>query len=207
MTSEVFNQDCMIGMAQYPDKYFDLAVVDPPYGLGKKLTSGGTWASKYSDKDSAWDIAPPPEYFIELKRISKNYIVWGGNYFSDKLIGSRCFLVWRKIQMLGMHTMADCELALTSFDKNAKIFDSNTSQNRIHPTQKPIELYKWIYHNYLPHGGKVIDTHLGSGSNRIAAHSAGNIDFVGYELDKDYFEASEKRYQQFISQQVMQFPL
>jgi len=137
----IYQGDCMELMSGLDDKYFDLAVVDPPYGIGDaKLTSGGTWASKYNKGDCAWDVAPSHEYFEALKRASKNWIVWGGNYFSHELEGARCFIVWRKLQMLGMHTMADCELALTSFDKNAKIFDGNNSADRIHPTQKPIKL-------------------------------------------------------------------
>jgi len=189
----IYNADCMEIMSRYEDNYFDLAVVDPPYGIGEKLTSGGTWASKYSSKDSDWDIAPKQDYFDELQRVSKNYIVWGGNYFSHNLKSSRCFIVWRKLQMLGMHTMADCELALTSFDKNAKIFDGNNSKDRIHVCQKPVKLYNWIYKNYAKEGQKILDTHLGSGSNAISAHYAKMGEFVGCELDKDYYEASIRR--------------
>ena len=189
----IHNADCMEIMAGYEDNYFDLAVVDPPYGIGKKLTSGGTWADKYSKKDSDWDIAPSKEYFDELQRVSKNYIVWGGNYFSHNLKGARCFIVWRKLQMLGMHTMADCELALTSFDKNAKIFDGNNSRDRIHVCQKPIKLYDWIYANYADPDQKILDTHLGSGSNAIAAHYAKMGEFVGCELDEDYFKSACER--------------
>ena len=201
--SEVFNEDCMIGMARYPDKYFDLAVVDPPYGIGDSmLTSGGTWAAKYNTGDAKWDVKPTMEYFNELFRVSKNQIVWGANYFTDSLPPSRCFLIWDKIAHLP--TMADCEFAWTSFDKNAKICKvlraTQSDEMRIHICQKPIKLYDWIYKKYLPQGGKVIDTHLGSGSNRIAADKAGNIDFVGYELDKDYYEAQEKRWKGFKAQ-------
>jgi site-specific DNA-methyltransferase (adenine-specific) len=197
------NMDCMEFMARYPDKYFELAIVDPPYGIGdKKLTSGGTWANKYKKGDCSWDINLDESYFSELFRVSKNWIIWGGNYYSDKIPGNRCFIVWRKLQMLGMHTMADCELALTSLDKNAKIFDGNNSQDRIPPTQKPVALYKWLLNNYAKSGDKILDTHLGSGSSRIAAYDLG-FDFYSCELDKDYFQAQEKRFQEFANQQRM----
>lgn len=200
----IHNADCMEIMNQYEDNYFDIAIVDPPYGIGEKLTSGGTWANKYSKKDSAWDIAPKQDYFDELQRVSKNYIVWGGNYFSHNLTGSRCFIVWRKLQMLGMHTMADCELALTSFDKNAKIWDGNNATDRIHVCQKPIDLYNWIYANYAEEGQKILDTHLGSGSNAIAAHYA-KMHFVGCELDPDYYKASIERIKKETAQLAFDF--
>ena len=196
--SEVYNMDCIEGMKQYPDKYFDLAVVDPPYGLGdKKLTQGGTWASKYKAGDAAWDIAPNKEYFDELFRVSKEQIVWGGNYF--ELPGTRCFIIWDKVAH--METMADCEFAWTSLDRNAKIFKHvrNTAEQRIHICQKPIKLYDWIFSNYTKEGDKILDTHLGSGSSRIAANKAG-LNFVGFEIDKEYFDAQNKRYNDFIKQ-------
>jgi site-specific DNA-methyltransferase (adenine-specific) len=189
----IYQGDCMEYMAGLKDKEFDLAIVDPPYGLGdKKLTQGGTWASKYKKGDCAWDVAPSSDYFLELQRATKNWIVWGGNYFSHELPAARCFIVWRKLQMLGMHTMADCELALTSFDKNAKIWDGNNAPDRIHPTQKPKELYEWLLHNYAKPEQRILDTHLGSGSSAIAAYYFG-CEFVGVELDPDYFEAACKR--------------
>ena len=202
-TSVVHNADCMDIMAQYPDKYFDLAVVDPPYGLGEKLTQGGTWASKYAKQDASWDLVPSNEYWQELFRVSRNQIVWGGNYFN--LPANRCFIIWDKVAH--MDTLADCEYAWTSFDKNAKIFKHtrNTTETRIHICQKPTKLYDWIYKNYLPNGGNVIDTHLGSGSNRIAADKAGNINFVGVELDKEYFEAQERRWANYKQQLTIQF--
>jgi site-specific DNA-methyltransferase (adenine-specific) len=189
----------MEAMKKFPDKFADLAICDPPYGLGDNiLTQGGTWASKYSKGDAAWDIAPPPqEYFTELMRVSKQQIIWGGNYFT--LPANRCFLIWDKVAH--MNTLADCEYAWTSFDKNAKIFKHvrNTSEERIHITQKPVRLYKWLLKNYAKRGDKILDTHLGSGSSRIAAFDMG-FDFWGYELDKDYFEAQEKRFQNHIAQ-------
>jgi len=187
--------DCMVFMKDVPDKFYELAVVDPPYGIGdKKLTQGGTWASKYKKGDCDWDVAPSLDYFRELQRVSKNWIIWGGNYFTHYIKGSRCFIVWRKLQMLGMHTMADCELALTSFDKNAKIFDSNNSENRIHPTQKPIKLYEWLLMNYAKEGDKILDTHGGSQSSRIACYNLGYaLDII--ELDKEYFDQGNKRFE------------
>lgn len=177
-------------MARYPDKYFDLAIVDIPYGLGDKLTQGGTWANKYKKGDADWDKLPTKAYFDELFRISKNQIIWGGNYV--KLPATRCFLIWDKIAQ--MDTMADCELAWTSFDKNAKIFRHlrNTSEKRIHITQKPVALYKWLLDKYAKQGDKILDTHLGSGSIAIACHDYG-FDLTACELDKEYFEQAMKR--------------
>jgi len=198
-SSEVYLMDCLDGMRHYPDEYFDLAVVDPPYGIGdKKLTQGGTWASKYKTGDAKWDVKPPYDYFIELFRVSKNQIIWGANYFSE-LPECRCFLIWDKIAH--METMADCEFAWTSFNKNAKIFKHvrNTSEQRIHITQKPIKLYEWIFQKYAERGYRVLDTHLGSGSSRIAANKA-SLDFVGFEIDPEYFEAQEKRWRNFTAQ-------
>ena len=206
--SEAYLMDCMDYMATIPDKWFDLAVVDPPYGLGNKLTSGGTWSVKWQDKGADWDKAPSKEYWKQLFRVSKNWIVFGGNYFIEHLPNCRNFIAWHKPYMDGMHSMCNVELAFTSFDLNAKkvsINKDNGTDERIHVTQKPIKLYSWIYHNYLPQGGKVIDTHLGSGSNRIAADKAGNIDFYATEIDKDYFEAQEKRWREYKSQAVLTF--
>ena len=200
---ELLHADCMDVMAEYPDNYFDLACVDPPYGIGTKLTSGGTWAAKYTEKDSRWDIAPKTEYFTELFRVSKNWIIWGGNYFTHLIPPSRCFSTWVKPQMLGMHTMADCELALTSFDRNAKIFNpTKGGEIRIHPTQKPVKLYQWLLTTYAKEGDRILDTHLGSGSSAIAAHYAG-FDFLGCELDEDYYNAAVERFHAETAQQAL----
>lgn len=206
MNSVVYNTDCLAAMKEYPDGYFDLAVVDPPYGIGMDGGNVGyKGANNFVKKN--WDSKTPEfEYFDELRRISKNQIIWGGNYFT--LPPSRCFLVWDKGEGFYNRTYAECELAWTSFDANTvKVkYDplaKGDYRGKIHPTQKPVLLYEWIYINYLPQGGKVIDTHLGSGSNRIAAHKAGNIDFTGYEIDTDYFNAQEKRFKQFVSQTVL----
>jgi site-specific DNA-methyltransferase (adenine-specific) len=193
-------------MKQYPDKWFDLAVVDPPYGIDC-MNGGGQPASagfkQWERKD--WDkTRPPQEYFTQLFRISKNQIIWGGNYFTDYLFPSMGWIFWFKQK--GM-TFADGELAWTSFDRATRQYDLSGmgGNNRIHPTQKPIKLYDWIYANYLPDGGKVIDTHLGSGSNRISADKRGNIDFVGFEIDLDYFKAQEKRWKNYKSQLTILF--
>ena len=208
--SEVHNEDCMIGMARYPNKWFDLACIDPPYGIGM---SGGHIGGSVLAKTTNYkhfhgnDLsAPDNSFFDELFRISKNQIIWGANHFLAKT--SSCWIVWDKQN--GDNNFADCELAWTSFDTAVRKFEfrwagmlqgnMKNKEDRIHPTQKPVSLYDWIYKNYLPQGGKVIDTHLGSGSNRIAANKAGNIDFVGFELDKDYYEAQEKRWKGFIAQ-------
>lgn len=211
--SEVYNEDCMIGMARYPDKWFDLAVVDPPYGITensyRKVPSKKAAAKKKDYNMNLWAFGKPnKEYWSELLRVSKNQIVWGGNYFTDNLYESRCWIVWDKCTQDSL--FADVEMAWTSWQNSAKLFkyrwngmlqqDMSNKEIRVHPTQKPVALYDWIYKNYLPQGGKVIDTHLGSGSNRIAANKAGNIDFVGFELDRDYYEAQEKRWKGFIAQ-------
>ena len=195
--SQVFNEDCMTVMAQYPDKYFDLAVVDPPYGIGRNGMRMGN--SIFNTDKKGWDNeVPQKEYWIELFRISQNQIVWGGNYFP--LPQSQYFAIWDKGETMYGRDFAECEYAWVSAG-GTRIFKQTPNQpSRIHPTQKPIKLYDWIYKNYLPEGGEVIDTHLGSGSNRIAANKAGNIDFIGCELDKEYFEAQEKRYKDFIAQ-------
>jgi len=204
--SEVTNEDCMVGMARYPDKYFDLAIVDPPYGLGNKLTQGGTWNKKWQIKGAEWDKLPNKEYFKELFRVSNNWIIWGGNYFIEYLPNCRCFITWHKPYMDGMHTMSNVELALTSFDLNAKKISLNKdlgNEERIHITQKPVALYKWLLQNYAKEGDKILDTHLGSGSSRIAAYEMG-FDFTAFELDKEYFETQEKRYKAHISQLKME---
>ena len=202
MTSEVYNEDCMIGMARYPDKYFDLAVVDPPYGMPEDSTHGrGKLKNRILNNGSVerWDIAPQKEYFTELFRVSKMQIIWGGNYF--ELPPSRGFLIWDKEQPFENFSAAEYAwLSTPTVSKIFRLAATRTGEGKIHPTQKPVKLYSWIYKNYLPNGGKVLDTHLGSGSNRIAADKAGNIDFVGFELDKDYYEAQEKRWMNYKAQ-------
>lgn len=208
MISVVENIDCMVGMARFPDKWFDLAVVDPPYGIGVNHSMGRRKGDKPSGfKPAEWDSKPPQkEYFRELFRVSIHQVIWGANHFISRMpFDSICWLMWDK-GFSEEVSFAQYELAWTSFISTCKKFDRHpTLEKRIHPTQKPVALYSWIYSNYLPQGGKVIDTHLGSGSNRIAAHKAVNIEFYGFEIDKDYFEAQERRYKDFCSQLTMNF--
>ena len=186
--SEVYNTDCVAGMREYPDKYFDLAIVDPPYGIG---ISANPVRQKHKKKN--WDNkTPTSEYFEELFRVSKNQIIWGGNYFN--LPKTQGFFIWDKKQPHNF-SLAMVEYAWSSIQKPAKMWSLSVQkeQNKIHPTQKPIELYEWLILNNAKKGDKILDTHLGSGSSRIAAYRNG-FDFVGFEIDKDYFEAQEKRF-------------
>ena len=188
----------MEGMARYPDKYFDLAIVDPPYGLGKKIYSGGTKGCKFQTLfgENKWDNdTPKQEYFYELFRVSKNQIIWGGNYFD--LPPTRTIICWDKLK--GDNNFSMWEMAWTSFNEPAKIYRKSSMGDRIHPTQKPIDLYKWLLGKYAKQGDKILDTHLGSGSSRIAAYEMG-YDFTAFELDTEYFEAQEKRYKAHIAQ-------
>ena len=201
--SEVFLTDCMEFMKTCKDNQFDLAVVDPPYGININHSIGRRKGDKPSSyKKAYWDNEPPPqEYFNELFRVSKNQIVWGANHFISRMpYNSACWLMWDK-KFSEDVSFAQFELAWTSLDGTCKKFDKHpTQQNRIHPTQKPIALYDWIYHNYAKPGDTILDTHLGSGSNRISANKAG-LDFTACEIDKEYYDAQEKRYQNFIAQQ------
>jgi site-specific DNA-methyltransferase (adenine-specific) len=188
--------DCMEVMREFPDKYFDLAIVDPPFGLGDKLVAGGTWSVKYQKHGAAWDVAPPKEYFEELFRVSKNWIIWGGNYFSNLIPPARHFIPWQKPNMVGMHTMSDVELALTSFDRNSKVLpltsQTENGTERIHVCQKPVSLYKRLLANYAKPGQRILDTHLGSGSHAIACHYAG-MHLTACEIDADYYAAAMER--------------
>ena len=203
--TEAHNMDCMEAMAQMEDNAFDLAIVDPPYGIG--MDGGNVGYKGFNDlPKKGWDtIMPDRSYFKELDRISKNSIVWGGNYFG--LRGTRCFIIWDKGEGFKNRTYAEAELAWTTFDSNVRIFKHDPLargdyHGKIHPTQKPVALYKWLLKNYAKPGYRILDTHLGSGSSRIAAHDMG-FDFVGYEIDKDYFDAQEKRFQNHIKQQSL----
>jgi site-specific DNA-methyltransferase (adenine-specific) len=202
MINEVIHGHCMELMRGYPDKYFELACVDPPYGLGLRTVEGGSkknTQTKFIDdlKKKKWDNdVPTQNYWDELFRVSRNQVVWGGNYFG--LPAHRTFIVWDK--MTYVPTMSQIEQAWTSFDSPARLIKINSNQpDRTHPTQKPIALYDWIFHNYAKEGDKILDTHVGSGSSRIAAHRAG-LDYIGAELDPDYWAAQEKRYREFKSQ-------
>lgn len=220
-----YNMDCMEAMRAMPDRAFDLAVVDPVYG--------GVPAGGYLTGKSAGGVGPHPqhgaqlwdqpktgqEYFDELFRVSKNQIIWGGNYFVKEIArDSQGWIVWDKCHPEGIK-FADAELAWTSFDQATRIFrfmwngmcqgipgngtkmqgDKRRNEKRIHPTQKPVALYTWIFTRYAKPGDRILDTHLGSGSSRIAAHDLG-LDFVGYEIDPDYFAAQEQRYKDHIAQ-------
>ena len=189
-------EDNMDLIARYKDNYFDLAIVDPPYGgtfeKEKKTTrTGGTWASKYEKQIVDWDIAPSDKYFKELFRVSKNQIIWGGNYFG--LPPNRHFLIWRKLTISEKFTMAMCEYAWSSFNLNAKWVEiAPQDSNRFHPTQKPVKLYQWILENYAEKGDKILDTHLGSGSIAIACDRLG-YDLTACEINKNYYEAAIER--------------
>lgn len=205
---EIIQGDCMEVMAQYPDKYFDLAVVDPPYGIGIMKTKNGNLGIRKEIKGSIddnhkWDFySPGYKYFKLLQKVSKNQIIWGGNYFIDYLHKTNCFIVWDKNN--GESYYADCELAWTSFGTATRKFKyASQKQGRIHICQKPVALYDWIYQKYLPKGGKVLDTHGGSMSNVISWIKAGNIDGVCTEKDVYHFNDAKKRIQVYLAQQDM----
>ena len=202
MSIELLHIDCMEYMATQPDNAFDLAIVDPPYGIdaantfgGDERKSGKGAALKTAFKKKDWDKSIPKEdYFLELMRVSKNQIIWGANYMSHYLPPSMGWIVWDKDN--GTTKFSDCELAFSSFDVALRKWkytwngmiqgDMKKKELRIHPTQKPVKLYDWILSNYAEKGQRILDTHLGSGSSAIAAHYYG-VDFVGCELDKDYY--------------------
>jgi site-specific DNA-methyltransferase (adenine-specific) len=212
LISEAYLMDNMELMARYPDKYFDLAIIDPPYGIGEdglKNHSRGKLAKATLYTPKKWDkTTAPVEYFNELFRVSKNQIIFGANHFISKIpFDSSCWIVWDKDN--GNSDFSDVELAWTSFKTAARKFkfrwqgmlqqNMKDKEIRIHPTQKPVALYEWILKNYAKEGNVILDTHLGSGSSRIAAYKGG-FNFVGCEIDKDYFDAQEKRFKQFKSQ-------
>jgi site-specific DNA-methyltransferase (adenine-specific) len=203
MISIAENKDCMAAMAEFPDKFFDLAIVDPPYGISINMNMGRKKGRPKKHENKKWDCATPDKkYFDELTRISKNQIVWGGNYFTDKLPPSMGWIAWDKEIPDGM-SFSKFELAWSSFDVATKKFQmTSTRAYSIHPTQKPVALYKWLLQNYAKPGDKILDTHLGSGSSRIAAHDMG-FDFWSYELDSDYFEKQEQRFKAHISKPVL----
>ena len=203
------NEDNMELMSRYDDNHFDLAIADPPYGLGDRLVKGGkkggmgTLRNLADNKVTTWDDEiPKPEYFKELKRVSKNQIIWGGNYFLDYLGKTDGFIVWDK--MNGTNPMADAELAWQNVKVTTRMFRwhhfSGERTTKIHPTQKPVKLYEWLLMNYAKEGDKILDTHLGSGSIAIACHNLG-YDLTACELDKEYFEAAMKRIEQHQNQQ------
>tara|TARA_R110002012_G_scaffold59425_1_gene155394 strand:+ start:631 stop:1266 length:636 start_codon:yes stop_codon:yes gene_type:complete len=205
------NKDCMEALKEFKDNQFDLAIVDPPYGIGisgQKEVKKGKKSDRKFHKEKEWDNEiPSKEYFTQLQRVSNNQIIWGANYFVEHLTkGSKGWIVWDKKQY-GL-TMSDCELAYSSFQKPTRVFLQNRvilqqEGNTIHPTQKPIKLYEFLLMNYAKEGDKILDTHLGSGSIAIACNNLG-FDLEGYELDKEYFEAANKRLKQH-QQQIRMF--
>ncbi len=204
----LYNMDCMDGMKEFPDNYFDLAIVDPVYGgvtQGGYMTNraGGGIASHPEYNLALWQQEKTgPEYFRELFRVSKNQIIWGGNYFAVEIgKDSQGWIVWDK-QHASQRTFADCELAWTSFDRATRIFrfmwdgmlqgNMKSKEKKIHPTQKPVALYNWILANYAAEGDIILDTHAGSASSLVACHRAG-FRYVGFEIDRGYFEAARNR--------------
>ena len=209
----LYNADCMEVMKTFKDKQFDLAIVDPPYGLGMGTVSipseknTNSQQKFYKDlKSKRWDDnTPNKKYFDELKRVSKNQIVWGANYFVEHINKpTKGWIVWYKGQE-GL-TMSDAELAFSSFNSATRVVKINRvellKEGTIHPTQKPVKLYEWILQNYAEEGNLILDTHLGSQSSRIAANKAG-LDFVGFEIDREYYDNGNKRFRNFVSQGVL----
>lgn len=205
MNSVTYNTDCLAAMREMPDKAFDLAIVDPPYGIGHFTQSDRV--DKYGDYK--WNSAPPnAEYFIELTRVSKRRIIWGANYYNC-FEGEMGAIVWNK---QNPHpSMSRCEIASVSWGKRVGYFEYGYTnvinyEDRFHPCQKPYALYHWTLTNYAKQGDTILDTHLGSGSSRIAAYDLG-FDFTGYELDSDYFNAQEERFARHIAQpQLFEIP-
>ena len=204
---ELILDDCMNVMRDYEDNHFDLAIVDPPYGIG--MDGGNVGYQGFNDfKKKNWDNKiPKKEYFDELFRVSQNQIIWGGNYFIKYLKNTRCMLVWDKGEGFYNRTFAECELAWTSFDKNTKKIKHDPLAKRdyvgkIHPTQKPVQLYKWILHNYAEKGQKILDTHLGSGSIAIACNYFG-CDLIGIEIDEEYYNKAKHRINELTKQETL----
>ena len=205
--TQAFNMDCMDAMAQMKDNQFELCICDPPYGNNwdaiNKIDSK-TNSAKRTTQKVTWDNAPDLKYFTELKRVSKNQIIWGANFFGLK--GG--YICWNKFGT----AFGEAELAYCSMINSVRVFeyrwngmlqaDMKNKETRIHPTQKPVALYKWLLKNYAKEGDTILDSHLGSGSSRIACHDMG-FDFTGYEIDKDYFDAQEKRFNNHIRQQSL----
>ena len=199
------NRDCMDGMKEYPGNHFDMAIVDPEYGIdaGTMTMGKGSGNDTGKHKKKEWDKEPAGGiYFAELFRVSKHQIIWGGNYFINHLKSTQCFLMWDKMDYNS--DFASHELAWTSFNKVVKCFRRARSKdgdalNKIHPTQKPVALYRWLLQNYAKEGDLILDTHVGSASSLIACIELG-FDYVGYELDSDYYKAATERIKRFEAQ-------
>lgn len=223
--SLVYNADCLAAMREMPDNAFDIAVVDPPYGIGIQSMSFCKGGPRIDNRKSRavrrdyrrtdeWDVKPSPEYFEQLRRVSKNQIIWGGNYFTDILPPSKGFIVWdKRCSNDSRNDFADCEYAWLSPELGvARVFrfvwdgmrqgDMKHKEERFHPTQKPVALYAWIFAWYAKPGMKILDTHLGSGSSRIAAFDAG-LDFTGFEIDQTYFQKQEERFANYTAQRSL----
>ena len=214
---ELLNMDCMEYMAKQPDNAFDLAIVDPPYGIGEDASRNNSgdrptakWSNPNSQKYKTFDDskAPEKEYFSELSRVSRNRIIWGANNFTEHLPSSSGWIVWDKKADI-KERLSMCELAYSSFDKKCNKFEylwagfkKAEQVTRIHPTQKPVKLYEWLLTNYAEKGQRILDTHLGSGSSAIAAHYFG-VDFVGMEIDEDYFKAAKERFDRETRQETL----
>ena len=212
--NQLYLMDCMEGMKQFPDKYFELAIVDPPYGIGidgqkEHINKNPKYSRKHHEKKN-WDLSiPNAEYFRELERVSANQIIWGGNYFVEHLHkGTKGWIVWDKEQH-GL-TMSDCELAYSSFDCPTRVAVINRVEllkdGTIHPTQKPIKLYKWLLTRYAKQGDKILDTHVGSASSLIACYDMG-FDYIGFEIDEDYYNMAQKRIEENKAQLRFDFSL
>ena len=199
----ITNECNMQLMARYPDNYFDLAIVDPPYGLGKATTEGGNKKNtQVKFKKHNWDNQiPNKEYFEELKRVSKEQIIWGGNYMAEHIGNTKCILIWDK--MTYIPTMSQFEFAFCSINKHPQLIKINSNDaNRQHPTQKPVALYKWLLDKYAKPNDKILDTHLGSGSIAIACHDYG-FDLTACELDKEYYDKAIQRINNHTNQQKL----
>jgi site-specific DNA-methyltransferase (adenine-specific) len=213
INSIVYNEDCVEGMKRYADNYFDLAIVDVPYtdnyeamqNLNQDMKGKVAKVGQYH-YNSLTNAKPTSEYWTELRRVSRNQIVWGANHLIENLSSTPCVIVWDKDNS---GNFADCEIAFGSFKSSARIFkwrwngmlqqNMKDKEERIHPTQKPVALYDWLLHNYAKQGDLILDTHVGSGSSRIACQKNG-FSFTGFEIDQEYHEAQEKRFKDFVSQ-------
>ncbi len=204
--NKLYNMDCMEGMKQFPDNFFELAIVDPPYGIGENGSKNHSRGKRATAKNykpfHGEDLKPPDDdYFRELIRVSKNQIIWGANHFISRVpLDSPCWIVWDKDN--GLNDFADCELAWTSFKTAVRKFkfrwngmlqeNMKNKEHRIHPTQKPVALYKWLLMNYAKPGDKILDTHVGSASSLIACYDMG-FDYIGFEIDEEYYNLAQKR--------------
>ena len=200
--SGFINADCMDYLKDYPDNYFDLCIADPPYGDASESSQqtrplrfhGGDRWNKYTNgKSVEWDIAPQKLFFDEIFRISRNQIIWGGNFF--ELPPTRCFLIWRKLTISERFSMAMAEYAWTSFNANAKVYEKapqDPTGQRFHPTEKPLDLYLWLINNFAKDGDKILDPMCGSGNSLIACHRIGH-DYVGFEINPQYYKKAKAR--------------